>query len=57
MGKIKTPHNNIKRMWFNISNRCVECNMKIPRGDVHYGTDGKAYCGRCYYEMKEKVKS
>jgi hypothetical protein len=30
--------------------------MKIPTGDAHFANDGKMYCGRCYHEMKEKVK-
>jgi hypothetical protein len=53
MGKIKTPHNSIKRVWHKLSNRCVICDMKIPTGDAHFANDGKMYCGRCYHEMKE----
>lgn len=57
MSKIKTSHNSMKKVLYSMSNRCVECNMKIPKGDVHYSPDGKAYCERCYHEMKEKVKA
>jgi hypothetical protein len=27
--------------------------MKIPPGDAHFANDGKMYCGKCYYGMKE----
>lgn len=57
MGKIKTPHNSIRKALYKLSNRCVVCNTKIPLGDVHYDVDGKMYCGKCYREMKEKVKA
>jgi hypothetical protein len=57
MGKIKTPHNSIRKALYKLSNRCVVCNTKIPLGDVHYDVDGKMYCGNCYREMKEKVKA
>ena len=56
MGKIKTPHNSIRKALYKLSNRCVICDMKIPPGDAHFANDGKMYCGRCY-EMKEKVKA
>ena len=48
----RTNHGSFKRVLYNLSNRCYQCGMKIPKGDVHY-INGEPHCGKCVYEKGE----